>query len=569
MRLALLLALVALPALCAELSPELQIALTSLRGGERARLEKALGPAGGLPFYRGDLVVDPDGRRVTGRVAVTLTAPQLVEELLFRLTPNAAHPGAVLIAEAKVNGAPARTAQPDPSLVRVVVDPPVLAGEAVTVELTLRARVPQLPPPNPLAGLAEARGGDYGAFSASSELVSLAGLLPLLAPEVHGRLVEGPAGIGDLGTGAPAHFLVSVAAPAAWQVFSGGALVGEVPQGDGTTRTAYALAAAREFPLVLLRHPEVAVKQAGDVRVEAVTFKVDAKRGKAVAESAARLLELLEARVGPYPYKTLRVVQARFSGGAGGMEFPGLVTVSATLYGGEASPLEALGLGGPHLQAMAAFLGPALGELLKHTLEFTLAHELAHQYTAMLVGNDPVGEPLADEALTQHLALLLLEWRHGKATANQMRDGQLKAAYQLHRMLGGADGKADRPAHEFDSNREYAALVYGKAPLAFDAMREVVGAEAWLQALRRYVETNRYRWVTSGTFLEQLCAAHPAHAKKLKGLARRWWSEAHGDEDLGGADLEQLIGHRGAGLQALDPAALERALKLMQELMRQ
>lgn len=568
MRLAFAIAFAALPATATEPSPELQLALTSLRGGERARLERALGPAQALPLYRGDLVVDPEGRRVSGRLAVSFPAPQLVESVLFRLTPNAAHPGAVQIPEARVNGATARIALPDPSLVRVAVSPPVLAGETVMVELSLRARVPQLPAADPLAGLSDGARGDYGAYAASSDLVSLAGLVPLLAPEVNGKLLEGPSGIGDLGTGAPAHFLVSVAAPSAWQVFSGGALVGEVPQGDGTTRTAYALAAARDFPLMLLRHPEVAVKQAGDVRIEAVTFQADAARGKAVADSAAKLLELLEARLGPYPYKTLRVVQARFTGGAGGMEFPGLVAISATLYGGEANPLEALGLGGPHLHAMTALLGPELEALLQHTLEFTLAHELAHQYTAMLVGSDAVGEPLADEALTQHLALLLLEWRHGKATANLMRDGQLKAAYQLHRMLGGDDGRADRPTYEFESNREYAALVYGKAPLAFDAMREVVGAEAWQQALKRYVEAHRYRWVTGRTFLEQLCAAHPGHAKRLKALARRWWEEAHGDEDLGGLNLEQLVG-RGSGLQGLDPALLEKALKQLEQLMRE
>lgn len=565
MRVALLLLLLvgARPAPAAELSPELQLALTSLRPGERARLEKALGPVEALPFYRGDFQLDPKGRRVTGRVALTLTAARTEEDALLRLTPNAAHPGAVSLSGVKVNGEPARVALPDPSLVRVVFDPPLQAGDVATLELELKAKLPLLPPaPAGLAALQDGPGGDYGAFAVSEQVVSLAGLLPLLAPELDGKVLEGPSGIGDLGTFAPANLIVSLGAPAEWRCLGSGGRVGEVPQGDGTTRTAYAVAGARELPLVCLKHAEVTTKQAGDVTIEAVTLKADAKAGKLVAEHAAKSLEQLEAKLGPYPYKTLRVVETRLSGSAGGMEFPGLVTVSASLFGGDASPLEALGLTGPQLSAVQAMLGPGLRDLVQHTLEFTIDHELAHQYTALLVGNDPVADPLADEALTQHLALLLLEWREGRAAADAMRDGQLKAAYQLHRLLGGADGRADRPTHEYASNREYAALVYGKAPLAFDAMRELVGAEAWQQSLRRYVETQRYKWVTSRTFLDQLGKEHPAHAKKLQGLAKRWWREAHGDEDLGGVTLHG----GGAGGLRLDPAALKQFEELMKAL---
>ncbi len=569
MRSLLLLALLtaSAPGRAAELSPELQIALTSLRSGERARLEKALGPVEALPFYRGDFQVDPAARRVTGRVALTLTATATEADVLLRLTPNATHPGAVTVSGVKVNGAPARVAWPDPSLLRVVFDPPLLAGEVATVELELKARVPALPEAaTGLAALTDSPGGDYGAFSTSGDVVSLAGLMPMLAPELDGKVLEGPSGIGDLGSFAPSHFIVSVTAPAEWRVFSSGGRVGEVPQGDGTTRTAYAVAGARQLPVVLVRHAEVATKQVGEVLVESVTLKADAKQGKAVAEHAAKALELLEAKLGPYPFKTFRVVEARLASGAGGMEFPGLVTVSASLYGGEANPLEALGLSGQHLQLVQAMLGPALRELMQHTLEFTIDHEVAHQYTAMLVGSDPIGDPLADEALTQHLALLLLEWRRGRAAADQMRDGQLKAAYQLHRLMGGEDGRADRPTHEYTSNREYAALVYGKAPLGYDALREVLGAEAWQQALRQYVEAHRYRWVTSRTLLDQVSKAHPAKAKKLGAVARRWWREAHGDEDLGGVDLGRLLGGGSPGSLGGDPAALQQLEALMKAL---
>ena len=37
--------------------------------------------------------------------------------------------------------------------------------------------------------------------------------------------------------------------------------------------------------------------------------------------------------------------------------------------------------------------------------------------------------------------------------------------------VSGADARANRSTAEFGSNLEYAALIYGKAPLLFDAQR--------------------------------------------------------------------------------------------------
>ncbi len=90
----------------------------------------------------------------------------------------------------------------------------------------------------------------------------------------------------------------------------------------------------------------------------------------------------------------------------------------------------------------------------------------------MMVGSDPIEQPYTDEPLTQHTALLYLEWKHGKKSADGMRDAQLKLAYQFYRMTGGEDGPVERPTRDFATTGEYAALIYGKAPLLFDADAE-------------------------------------------------------------------------------------------------
>jgi aminopeptidase N len=567
MRLALVLSLVALPGLAADLAPEVQFSLLSLKDGERKRLEAAVGPLAEVPLVRAELDVRPEARRVVGQVSLTLTAKRLTDRVYLRLTPNATHPGAVELLTATVNGQRATVSRPDPSLVALAVDPPVDVGGTLAVSVRVQATLPALSGTgDTLSTSGDGRGGDYGAFSQSADVIALSGLLPMVPPEqADGTPWEGPSGVGDLGTFAPTNFVASVSVPNDWQVVSAGHLLGELPDGAGRRRFAWAVAGARELPLLAVKGYRVATKQVGGVTVESHFLERDEKAGRQVLEHAAKALELLEAKLGPYPYKALRVVEARLSGGAGGMEFPGLVTVSAALYRGAVNPAEALGM--PELSrdpTLSRLLAPMLGPLLQDTLEFTVNHEVAHQYFAMLVGSDCIAEPVADEALTQHVALLLLEWRRGKEAAEGVRANQLRMAYQVHRMLGGADGPANRPTHEFDSNTEYAALVYGKAPLLFDAQRKLVGDAAWLDALKRYVADYRYRWASADTFTDVV--ARVSGNPKVKALQRRWWNEARGDEDLGGLDLGGLLAPAG-GAPALDPAAQKQLEAMMKQLM--
>ncbi len=562
----------AVPSL-AQMPPEVELALQSLRPGEKARLEKQLGPVERLPLYRVDLELDPVKRTASGQVSIVLTPAQELSEVHLRSTPNAAHPRAVVLSALEVDGKKLTFQQPDPSLWRVAFAQPVAAGQAVTLTFKVTAKVPAIDLKDAMTLGGADKPGDYGAFSTSPDVMNLDGIVPMVAPlKPTGELMEGPSGIGDLGTFDPSNFIASVAVPSGWRAVLPGVLSGEVLDRSGRPRFTYALAGARELPVLAVRGYESLTKHVGEVTVEAWHATADTASGKKVLEHAAKSLELLEAKLGPTPYKTFRVVEAHFTGGAGGMEFPGLVTVSSTLYHGGTNPLAALGLGSlgndPALMGLLGGmgdLGSTMTQLFQATLEFTVEHEVAHQYFAMLIGNDPISDPLADEALTQHVALLVMEWRHGKGTADQMRDAQMKMAFQMYRMMGGKDGPANRPTFDFESNTEYAALVYGKAPLLYDGWRKKVGDEAWVSALRAYVEANRYKWVTSTTLLDLMQKRHPAQARALATLRTHWWDEVHGDEDLGSFTGAGLAGT--AMPQQLDPQMLKEYEALLKQLM--
>ncbi len=546
------------------LPAELQLGLKSLRPQELARLEKAVGPVAELPLYRADLTVDVAFKKVVGRVALTWTVTaEPLDELYLRVTPNAAHPETVTLLNAAVNGQAAVLEHPDATLYRVKLPVEAIAGTAVQLEVQLQAKLPEL------SNLQD-EAADHGAFALTADFVSLVGIVPMVPPQkANGELFGPPSGLGDLAAFAPSSFMVSVSVPRGFSAVMPGVSLGEVPEPSGRVRFTSTIVGARDFPVFVAKNLEKQSAMVGDVAVEVFATK-GASQAKTALEAATFGLKQLDKRVGPYPFTSLRVVEAPLARGAGGMEFPGLVTVASSLLSGAGDPLAALGLDGLVSDpALAAMVAPLLKGLLQSSLEFTVMHELGHQYAACLVGSDAVDEPAADEPLAQHLGLLLLEWKRGKKTANEVRESQVKTAYQLWRMTGGRDTKANQRTGEFGSNLEYAGIVYGKAPLLYDAQRKLVGDEAWERSLKAYVEAHRYKWVTSKTLTEVAAKTVPAKARQLEALRTRWLEELHGDEDVGRLDLEDVFRRSGAGkgtdLQ-LDPATMQMVEELLKQL---
>ncbi|RKG93922.1 aminopeptidase [Corallococcus sp. CA053C] len=579
------------PSLSPSLTPEVQLCLQHLKPAERDRAARALGPLDSLPRYRVQLEVEPKERRVWGKVQVELVAkgPQPLTELYLRLTPNA-RSRQVTLSGAKLNGkAVVLEPGPEPTLQRVAVDPPVPPGGAVSLEVAVKGTVPRAAPgaeslmggAGSLLGGGAAKGGaeDHGAFSATADVVSLVGVVPQVPPlDDRGQPWDGPQGMGDLALYEPAHVLATLTVPAGWAAHATGTPLGEVPERDGRVRYSFAAAAVRDFPVLVTRGYQSATATVNGVTVESHFAPQDAAAGKRVLKYASQALAEFEQRLGPLPYTHFRVVQAPLSGGAGGMEFPGLVTVATSLYRAGADPSQVLA-GMPGMEALQEFLGAQgaglmaqVGASLERTLEFTVAHEVAHQYFAGLVGSDPIHDPVVDESLAQYAALFYMEFTHGVETAAALKQEAFVMPYQFFRMSGGQDGRADRPVGDFTGGAlEYGALVYGKAPLLHHASRRLIGDEAFFKALRAYVDTYRFKWACRTCFTQELAKASPTNAKALGKLRARWWEEAHGDDDLGAGDLQSLMGAMGGGLGdvKLDAQTQQLLEELLPQLMGQ
>ena len=225
---------------------------------------------------------------------------------------------------------------------------------------------------------------------------------------------------------------------------------------DGRTTT-WTLDNVRDMVVNAARDYRTRVRTVGDT-----TIRVHTRPGQpsvALMDAAVNAVRKLEAKLGPYPWPVLRIVQS--SGGLG-MEGPGVVWIPA---------------GAP-----------------RSNLRYLLMHEIAHQWFYGLVGNDQAREPFADEAITDMVARYLTGTRRGSRCTQ---------------------GALDRTIYAYSAGCYY-ERIYIQGGNLLDNARRKMGTAAFFGALRGYLAAHRWQLVHTRTLLDALDAATPLD------LARGW-----------------------------------------------
>jgi hypothetical protein len=308
------------------------------------------------------------------------------------------------------------------------------------------------------------------------------------------------------------------------------------------------------------------VEQLGPVRIVSTYLGEDRGGGALALRTAADSLRLFQERFGPYPYAELDVAEATLVGGAGGVEFPGMVLIAGMLYrppSRSTNPLaqmmKLVGNLGNMLQGALGGTGGAqapgqqplglrdMDSLIKEMALFTVAHEVAHQYFAGLVGSDCRVDPAVDEPLAQFAAGELVKRAKGAVAGEKIMNANVRMNYGIYRLLGGRDRPANLPVRAFPSALAYAAIVYGKAPYFYTALRRKLGAERFDRALRGAVQENRFKLITLEQWLRSVEKGAGGPSSGVMLLARRWLYERHGDQDLdvdesGDKVLKEMLG---------------------------
>jgi hypothetical protein len=225
---------------------------------------------------------------------------------------------------------------------------------------------------------------------------------------------------------------------------------------DGLTRT-FRASNVRDFVITAAADYRTRQAVVGDNLVRVVSRP--GFPAAAALRAAKNALAKLEAKLGPYPYRVLKVVQ---SAGRYGMEGPGV-----------------------------AWIPTGTGT---SNLTYLVTHEIAHQWFYGLVGNDQAREPFADEAAADMVARYVLGMRRGSRCAT---------------------APLDRTIYRYSATCYY-ETIYIQGGNLLDNARRRMGSAAYWRAVRGYIADNRWGLAHTRTLLDALDAATPLDL-------RSWW----------------------------------------------
>jgi aminopeptidase N len=457
-------------------APVAPAAAITMPPGDRAVYQAAMKPEfaaeidqfGSAPQYQIDLNIASDLRSysATQKVRYTNAETESLQEIYFISFANLSSYGGKLKMDAvKLNGQPMKPQfKPDNVLTKIDLPEPLPPGESIELELAYTAQVPVL---DIAAG--------YNQFGLHDEVLTLPNFYPQIPvyDDEGWNVTLGP-GYGDAVFSDTALYQVNITAPADQQVVTSGVcnLAKAEATKDHTPSPGFQTwqcvsGPMRDFVIAMSSAYEVTSTAASGIKLNSYYLPDDAEAGRRGLQVMADAVQSFTRRFGPYPFNELDLLATPTT--AGGIEYPGVIVVAADLYG-EGSTYQ----------------------------ESTTAHEAAHQWWYSLVGNDQVDEPWLDEALTQFSTGLYYRDVYGLAGLTGFVD-HLKNRYQ--RVQGTPDDlRADLPVAEY-SVPQYSSLVYGKAPLFFNALYEELGDAKFNQLLQEYFQRYRYEVAYPQDFL--------------------------------------------------------------------
>lgn len=260
---------------------------------------------------------------------------------------------------------------------------------------------------------------------------------------------------------------VAVTAPAEY-VIAGAGVPDGAPEAAGATRT-HRFVAAGVTDFAFAASPDFVARTAMAGPTEVVLYDLPQEGGgsERYLATAVDSLTAYGEWFGAYPHPRLSIIDVPDSaGGAGGMEYPTLIT------GGTLGMPESAGF-----------------------LDLVVAHEIAHQWWPMLTATNEGREPWLDEGLTEYSGMRLM-----METEREIFLGlpMSAAAYDLAAYASRPRVRSDLPAWEYGG--EYGIAVYNKPAVALLTLERVVGTERFRAAMAAYLDQWRYRHPTTADF---------------------------------------------------------------------
>ena len=463
--------------------------------------------------YEIDATLDPTLGAINATLALdwqnTTGMPQ--DALYFRLYPNAGYygDGALTVLEVAADGVPVTPViAADPTVLEVPLPATVPAGGNIAVRVVFQTVVPTEAPDS--LGILQRDARD---------IWSLADWYPIVAgyEPSEGWYLDAPTIFGDPTFSETADYVVRLAVPAGYTVLgSGTARPATGP--DGTVQVHIDAPLSREFAMTVLpgemgNELVARTAEAGSTAISLVLPREVVVPGLAdlLLDTATAAFPVYEGWLGEYPGETLDLTIADL-GGASGVSWAG--TVWMDLW-----PFVADG---------------TLSEIERIRLRFLVVHEVGHQWIGNVIGANTNDHQFLGEGLTNALTVAVFREIDGPDTAERYLRADVAGAY-VALLKDGRDGIADVPVSNDLNGVLHSIMVYGKAALGFEAIRQEIGDEAFFAALARYGETFRFDIATPA---DLQAAFERTSGRDLDALWTFWFAAADATVDDAEAVLD-------------------------------
>jgi aminopeptidase N len=201
-------------------------------------------------------------------------------------------------------------------------------------------------------------------------------------------------------------------------------------------------------------------------------------------------LEHFESWYGPYPYKTITLVDPEPDSAAGGMEYPTFIT-------GDTSWFMPEGL---------------------HLPELVVEHEFGHQYWYGMVATNEFEDAWLDEGINSYTEVKVLDAILGKNTSIIDVSGATMGEREVQRLgyisVANLDPIAQK-AYDYYSFNSYGGITYGKTASVLLTLEGIIGEDTMAKAMHIYFMKYRFTHPTKEDFLKTI--------EEVSGQNLRWY----------------------------------------------
>jgi hypothetical protein len=373
-----------------------------------------------------------------------------------------ARSGKLDVTRVAVNGTASVFALRDTSLT-IELSEPLPPGDDVRLGIELEADLPHFPE----------------RFGVWRDTILLGNWIPAVAVREPGEWrLDRYGTIGDPFYAEVADYAVEIEADALLGIVGSGVLTGVEDAGGDRRRWNFAVPAARDAAFALGRFTRGLQTVVGSTTLRSWYPATQRERGADNLAAAASALADYTRRWGAPLYDEIDVVETE--GMFGGMEYPGVVFVSAGTDSLEGVPLL------PHLITHTGFDDAQA--------RYVIGHEIAHQWWYAAVGSDQVKQPWLDEALAEVATRVWLRTTEGDDRTWRITNLIPSASPRDHVMSAAID--------DYATNAAYTEDVYVSGAEVLMELRARIGAATFDAILAEWYERKTLERGTIEEFLD-------------------------------------------------------------------